>query len=629
MPYNTNNPVGSTDPRDLYDNAGNLDKFVNGDDPFYPDRLGKQRLSYAGMERDFKNAQDGRSAEFDAFLESSAFIWIGDYGAGLTFTSRSQYMVRDGSAYRLATTTTIPYTTTGNWSGEQSKFALVNSDNILRQDLLSTNISEGAANVGRSVRTFWGFDELRANAGQYHQERVSLTSAVAGWADLAIPRPLGGGEFVWNSGSTADDDGGTVFAVAGVPTGRWIRQITGRMIEAIWWGEFTSTAINSAVSFAYANSRLRTVHLCGGNWEISQKIALPTADLHLIGDEQFTTRLTAQAGLDYIIDIGDGTTFIDNVSVKSLTLNGGYVSSMIAHIRSRRCQKKFTIHNIECMDGAETSAGLLVTEGWGLSLTNNHFYFCGRALDLSGVNAAQIVGNYCWNTSRENLVLANTSNALIASNAFEHWGKAGVGSYYNVNFSGNCFANRFNANWLESGEASNSALNIGVTSTHNSVEQNTIYCASGVGHLVYVRGDSNVIRHNRLSISNASYAHVRVETAANLNDVGDNYYGGSSTTISDGTNGNYFGSMRYVYRVQSALASQTIANGAGVTLPTISVPNAQVGMHVSASLNVSSFGCRVFGWMSATGMVTVRIENNTGGSQTISAGLVNVHVEQH
>ena len=137
MAYNTNNPVGSTDPRDLYDNAGNLDKFVNGDAPFYPDRLGQQRKSLSGMEADFSSAQEGREAAFDQFLEASAFIWIGDYGAGLTFTSRSQYMVRDGNAYRLAVSTTIPYTSTGNWALEQTKFSLANPDDILRQDLNS------------------------------------------------------------------------------------------------------------------------------------------------------------------------------------------------------------------------------------------------------------------------------------------------------------------------------------------------------------------------------------------------------------------------------------------------------------------------------------------------------------
>ena len=146
MMYNTGNPVGSTAPKDLYDNAQVLDKLVIGSDPMVLDRLGKLRYSWAGMEYDFVNAQTGRASEFTAdqearelafqnFLESSGFYWIGDYGPGLVMTSRNQYFVRDGYAYRLAETTTMPYTTTGNWALESSNFVLFQQDDVLRQDL--------------------------------------------------------------------------------------------------------------------------------------------------------------------------------------------------------------------------------------------------------------------------------------------------------------------------------------------------------------------------------------------------------------------------------------------------------------------------------------------------------------
>lgn len=487
----------------------------------------------------------------------------------------------------------------------------VNGDSVV------TSVQNGV------IKQFSSVANLRQKTGAIDKEQALLCGYYA-----AAPG-VGGGELYWDAGSTASDNGGTVFAVEGIDTGRWIRKVVGEQIEAAWWGSLNSSSINSAVSFAYTNTRLRTVHLCGGEWSITDKISVPTADLHIIGDGQFTTRLTAQAGLDYIFDIGNGTTFIDNISIKSMTLNGAYTAGFLAHIRSRRCQKKFTIHDIECMDGPSGSTGLLISEGWGLSLTNSHFYFCGRALDLSGVNSANICGNYCRNNSRENLVLSNTSNAFIAANAFEHWGKGGIGSYYNINFSGNCFANRFNANWLESGDASNSALNIDPTSAHNSVEQNTIYCANGVGHLVFVRGSSNTVRHNRLSISNVTYAHVRVEAGSTLNEVGDNSYGGTSSQVSDGTSGNYFSSRRYVYRAQVATTGQTIANLSGVTLPVVSVPNVQPGMHVCTALSVTAQGCKVFGWVSAADTVTVRIENNTGAAVTLAAGALNVHVEQH
>src|SRR5690554_1633824 len=47
--YNTGNPLGSSDPRDLYDNAENLDAAVNSDGATFTDRLGKSRLTVQGM----------------------------------------------------------------------------------------------------------------------------------------------------------------------------------------------------------------------------------------------------------------------------------------------------------------------------------------------------------------------------------------------------------------------------------------------------------------------------------------------------------------------------------------------------------------------------------------------------
>lgn len=143
--YNTGNPVGSTAPKDLSDNAQVFDRISVGTDPWVTSRLGQKLWSLSGMNYEFNNAQEGREAQFQDFLAASGFVWIGDYGAGLTFTSRSQYMVRDGNAYRLAASTTVPYTVTGNWALEQDKFTLVNSDQVLRQDLAE---STGAGLVG-------------------------------------------------------------------------------------------------------------------------------------------------------------------------------------------------------------------------------------------------------------------------------------------------------------------------------------------------------------------------------------------------------------------------------------------------------------------------------------------------
>jgi hypothetical protein len=166
MAFNTRHPVGSTDPRDLYDNANNFDELVNGQQPFYADRLGKQRLSWSGMEEDFNNAQEGRAAAFDDFLNKSGFVWVGDYGPNLQFNSRSQYTVRDGIVYRLAPSTTIPYTTTGNWATEQTKFVAFNTEDILRQDLAeptgSTLVMDGDKTVADRLK---GLPQTLASQG--------------------------------------------------------------------------------------------------------------------------------------------------------------------------------------------------------------------------------------------------------------------------------------------------------------------------------------------------------------------------------------------------------------------------------------------------------------------------------
>ncbi|WP_288659545.1 MULTISPECIES: tail fiber domain-containing protein [Pseudomonas] len=146
MAFNTRHPIGSTDPRDLYDNATNFDKLMNGPDPFYADRLGKQRHSWSGMEEDFNNAQEGRAsqfnadqeeraARFDQFLQSSGFVVLGDYGPNIRIDEYNQLIVRDGYLYRLDYGVNRPYTTTGNWDLEKGNFVLQSQEDLLRQEL--------------------------------------------------------------------------------------------------------------------------------------------------------------------------------------------------------------------------------------------------------------------------------------------------------------------------------------------------------------------------------------------------------------------------------------------------------------------------------------------------------------
>lgn len=181
--YLTNNPLGSSSPKDLYDNASNIDDWANGPAPRYPDRFLQSRLSYAGMEAEFSVAQTDRTtiflqaqsaraaafeaaqtereATFDTFLTSSGFQDMGVYAAGIELTSHNQYVTVAGIPYTLSGSVAVPYTTTGDWATDQANFVL-RGDGVLRQDLANTGDPlKGSALVGRGVQVVPSLTALR------------------------------------------------------------------------------------------------------------------------------------------------------------------------------------------------------------------------------------------------------------------------------------------------------------------------------------------------------------------------------------------------------------------------------------------------------------------------------------
>lgn len=149
MRYTTRNPVepnGSSDPRDLHDNAGNLDLHVNGNAPTWADRRGVLRRSLFGQDAMFTARQVEReawfaasqtewAARFAAFLARSGFRYIGDYDAGpLTITELGQVFEKDGELWGPAASLALPYTTLNNWPVDVPKF-VARGDAVLRQEL--------------------------------------------------------------------------------------------------------------------------------------------------------------------------------------------------------------------------------------------------------------------------------------------------------------------------------------------------------------------------------------------------------------------------------------------------------------------------------------------------------------
>lgn len=168
--YNTGNELGSTDPRDLYDNSQNFDFFSLGPADEYPDRKGKMRSSLTGYEN-----------RFQAALRKMGYVVVGAYAAGLVITEYNQVFIKDGEYYRAGPNLVLPYTTTGNWAVDGPKF-LTAGDNVLRQDLnnpaagFGTDLVMQAAGV--SARSILDGSPVIRRALDYHVARMASGLAV-------------------------------------------------------------------------------------------------------------------------------------------------------------------------------------------------------------------------------------------------------------------------------------------------------------------------------------------------------------------------------------------------------------------------------------------------------------------
>ncbi|VVM38097.1 hypothetical protein PS631_00136 [Pseudomonas fluorescens] len=131
MRFETGNPVepdGSSDPRDLYDNAGIIDLLVTGPLGEYLNRLGVPLTSWRGL---MKQVADYLIAQG---YESTYLV----YGAGVVVERQTQLVQRAGELYRVTNAADIPLTLTGTWATDAPKLQAV-GDVALRQALASNS----------------------------------------------------------------------------------------------------------------------------------------------------------------------------------------------------------------------------------------------------------------------------------------------------------------------------------------------------------------------------------------------------------------------------------------------------------------------------------------------------------
>ncbi|KGT87462.1 hypothetical protein NG99_23230 [Erwinia typographi] len=208
--YNTRNPLGSSAAKDLYDNAQNLDHFVNDlDSTEWADRFGVMRRTWHGMETEFEdqmadqesrfvNQLDSQEDRFYTVISQSGYDVIGDYESGiLTITEYNQLVRYNNELWKLTAATSLPYTTQGTtsetWDSLDGQHFVNVADAALRQELTD---SDGYKLVGQCN----DYAALREIVPEKAGQRMLLREYTFGTG-------YGGGEFVSVSGSGSDDGG--------------------------------------------------------------------------------------------------------------------------------------------------------------------------------------------------------------------------------------------------------------------------------------------------------------------------------------------------------------------------------------------------------------------------------------
>ena len=205
--FNTQNELGSTDPRDLLDNSQIADDYVNNKEvESVPDRFGVMRKTWFGMEAIFSRLISLLKLQGDAAITAIGWQELGDWSIGLTLSDRRQVVLFDGSWYKYlgdlnhTISSDSPTNDGGIWSIDNSSGVWVNiGDASIRNELAN---SSGFGLIGQVS----SFSKLRQLTPTRAGQRVLLAS----WNEDTQPygqSSFGGGEFIAMSGTSTDDGG--------------------------------------------------------------------------------------------------------------------------------------------------------------------------------------------------------------------------------------------------------------------------------------------------------------------------------------------------------------------------------------------------------------------------------------
>lgn len=204
--YNTGNPIGSTDPRDLYDNAQNFDFALNSlTEAIWLDRFGVGRRTWYGLEVMVADA----AASYGIITLSGVSFTTGatvNLNEALLNTANNTYYKWTGgfpAGGKIVPPSSTPESTGGIGPGKW----LSVGDTVLRSDLASNEVGKGASLVtdttsGRTVQE--ELDTIRGlvtvNISDYPDLKAAIAALPSTGGTVLVPQ----GNFyagIWDAAS--------------------------------------------------------------------------------------------------------------------------------------------------------------------------------------------------------------------------------------------------------------------------------------------------------------------------------------------------------------------------------------------------------------------------------------------
>jgi len=389
MAFNTGNPIGSTDARDLSDNAQNFDEAINDRAATtWTDRLGVARKTVWG-----------------AFSEITYKAPV-SYVIGLSFlTTDANKTVEEAGVVYAPLNSALPFTTSGTFSGDDDGrfYPVQDKNNVIRV----TTIADIEAYSAPDGYVF------SLNAGG----RSGTFDVVAGDFSAELANDTVNAVYI----GLADNPAGTTKAA--------VRR-TGGETNLLWFILDGETSVSDAFTRAFASfTRPGTLQVPQGFLNIDETVVIRSdITIKIVGQGMFSTVIYYSGALDtQTMFKHDGTGIVDTFSMSEMTLIGaskagsGYISNQII-------SSNFTNISVQ----GTTNTAIATNDGYSNTFSNvKIFSNLGSGISCTGVNNnnINIENSQIYANQGIGVELGNGFSLTIRGSVVEQNDVAGVIAY--------------------------------------------------------------------------------------------------------------------------------------------------------------------------------------------------------